>query len=96
MTRTCAVGLMAALVGGSVGCQGLCDRFDTPRSLRGTPSPDSKSYDKNDDNSTEAQERRGRARWALTEDDFRIGPRTFADRPDPVSGGIGGGVSGPR
>ena len=88
MTRTCAVGLLAALIGG-VGCR----NFDTNRTLRGTPPPDSRAYS---DRSTEAQEKRGRARYAITEDDFRVGPRTFADRPDPVMGGVEGGVAGQR
>jgi hypothetical protein len=30
----------------------------------------------------------------LHEDDFRVGPRTFTDRPSPVAGGIGGGGTG--
>lgn len=54
--------------------------------MRGTPPPDSPAYG---DRSIEAQERRGRARYAIGEDDPRIGPRTFTDRPDPVSGGYG-------
>jgi hypothetical protein len=90
MTRTCAVGLLALLASGSIGCR----FFEANRAEKAsTPPPDSGAYL---DRSTEAQERRGRARYALTEDDFRIGPRTYADRPDPVAGGSSGGVAGPR
>jgi hypothetical protein len=67
-----------------VGCRG----FDTARSMRGSPRPDRA------DLPIEEQYRRGRARYGLHEDDFRIGPRTFTDRPSPVAGGIGGGGTG--
>jgi hypothetical protein len=50
--------------------------------MRGSPPPDAPGY------TIEEQERRGRARYAIGEDDFRIGPKTYADRPDPISGGI--------
>jgi hypothetical protein len=39
--------------------------------------------------SIEQQEERGRARSAMLEDDWRIGPRTYADRPDPIGRGAG-------
>ena len=58
-----------------------CRNFDTPRTLRGSERPD------RPDLSIEEQERRGRARYGLHEDDFRVGPRTFTDRPSPVAGG---------
>jgi hypothetical protein len=43
--------------------------------------------------SIEQQEQRARARLTTLEDDFRIGPRTYADRPDPIgrSAGVYGG-----
>jgi hypothetical protein len=73
------MGTLATLAIGSVGCRD----FDTPRTLRGSPRPD------RPDLPIEEQERRSRARYALPEDDFRIGPATGIDRPDPVSGGAG-------
>jgi hypothetical protein len=30
------------------------------------------------------QERRGRARYTILEDDIRIGPKTYSDRPSPT------------
>jgi hypothetical protein len=82
MTRTTFT--LGLLLAGS--CAAGCGGFDTPRMLRGTPRPDQPGL------SIEEQERRGRARYGIAEDDFRIGPKTFVDRPDPVSGGYGGGV----
>ena len=67
-----------------IGCRG----FDTARSMRGSERPD------RSDLSIEEQYSRGRARYGLHEDDFRVGPRTFTDRPDPVSGGFAGGNGG--
>jgi hypothetical protein len=32
----------------------------------------------------EEQQRRGRERLAITEDDFRIGPKGYIDRPSPT------------
>ena len=65
-----------------------CRNYDTPRTLRGSERPD------RPDLSTEEQERRGRARYPLPEDDWRVGPRGFVDRPDPVMGGVQGGGLG--
>lgn len=77
MTRTLLVAwvVLAGLV--PVGCRNA----DTPRTLRGSERPD------RPDLPIEEQQRRGRARYGLHEDDFRVGPRTFTDRPDPVAGG---------
>ncbi len=84
MART-LIALTLAVAGlAPVGCRG----FDTPRDLRGTEKPDRV------DLPIEEQYRRGRARYGLHEDDFRVGPRTFTDRPDPVSGGFAGGSAG--
>lgn len=60
-----------------------CRNYDTPRTLRGSERPDNPYF------TIEEQERRSRARYAIGEDDFRVGPRTFSDRPDPVGGGVG-------
>ena len=52
-----------------------CGMIDTPRTLRGSPKPD------RPDLSIEEQQRNGRARYGIPEDDYRIGPKTFDDRP---------------
>lgn len=65
-----------------------CRNFETPRMLRGSPRPDQPNLP------IEEQERRGRARYALPEDDFRATPRGLIDRPDPVMGGVAGGGLG--
>jgi hypothetical protein len=65
-----------------------CRSYDTPRTLRGSERPDQPYL------SVEEQERRGRARYPLPEDDWRVGPRGFIDRPDPVTGGVVGGGLG--
>lgn len=72
--------LWAALAGlAPVGCS--C--FDTPRTLRGSERPD------RSDLPIEDQQRRGRARYGLHEDDFRVGPNTFTSRPSPTFTGVG-------
>ena len=84
MTRTWLIGLALAAAAGTG-----CGTYSSARSMRGTPRPDDPRYA---DKSIEAQEARGRARYGLIEDDFRIGPKTYSDRPDPVAGGVGGGL----
>lgn len=90
MTRTGKLALLLlAVASAGTGCR----NFDTPRSLRGTPKPDDPMYGTREyggasGNSIAEQERRGRARFGIGEDDFRVGPKTYSDRPDPVSGGV--------
>lgn len=80
MTRTATL-LGLLLVAGLTGCRsngGDAPRgFDTPRTLRGSERPD------RPDLSIEEQQRRGRARYAVPEDDVRIEPKSFVDRPGP-------------
>ena len=84
MTRKLvALGLLTAGLG-AVGCGG---DYVRARQLRGSGRPDDPRLP------IDEQESRGRARYAIPEDDPAIGPRTFTDRPDPVSGGARG--SGP-
>ena len=83
MTRL-LIGTAAFVLATQAGCRD----FDTPRTLRGSDRPDKPSL------SIEEQERRSRARYSLSEDDFRIGPATGVDRPDPVSGGSGTRLGG--
>ena len=78
MTRTWMLGLTLLTLAGSVGCN---RDFYTPRELRGTPRPDQPNL------TIPQQERLGRARYGLHEDDFRVGPKTYTDRPDPT--GVG-------
>jgi len=77
MTRKLTVMVLLAAGAAAVGCK--C--FDTPRSLRGSERPD------RCDLPIEEQERRGRARYGLHEDDFRVGPNTYTNRIDPT--GVG-------
>ena len=67
---------IAVLLGAisTVGCKG----FETPRDLRKKERPDLPQY------STEEQERRGRARYTIPEDDLRAGPKGLIDRPSPT------------
>lgn len=55
-----------------------CKDFDRPRDLRQKPRPDLPQY------TIEEQQSRGRGRYAVPDDDFRVGPRTFTDRPSPT------------
>ncbi len=77
------------LLAAAVGCRntggdrdvGTAPRgFDTPRTLRGTPPPDDPSL------SVEEQQRRGRARYAVSdlERDPREKSRGLADRYGPA------------
>lgn len=55
-----------------------CNRFLGPREVRQLGRPDAPGY------TIEEQQRRGRERLTVIEDDFRIGPKTYADRPSPI------------
>jgi len=55
-----------------------CTRFAGPLAVRQTGRADAPGY------TIDEQERRGRERYAIPEDDPRIGPRAFADRPSPT------------
>jgi len=66
------VGGFVALGAGCRNVGGLCE-------ARRKPRPDDPSY------TIEEQKRRARDKYALPEDDFRVGPSTFNERP----GGIG-------
>ena len=67
--------LLAALVGfASVGCKD----FDGPRKAAVKPKPDLPGY------TIEEQERRGRDKYTIPEDNFRNGPNLNIDRPSPT------------
>lgn len=55
-----------------------CARFAGPREVRQMDRPDRPGY------TIEEQQRRGRERLAVTEDDIRIGPKAYIDRPSPT------------
>jgi hypothetical protein len=55
-----------------------CTRFAGPIAVRNSGPADAPGY------SLEEQERRGRERYTILEDDIRIGPKTFSDRPSPT------------
>lgn len=55
-----------------------CDRFLGPVESRNQGRADAPGY------SLEEQQKRGRERYAISEDDFRIGPKGFIDRPSPI------------
>jgi len=66
--------ILTALFLSSVGCT----RFAGPVAVRHSGRADAPGY------SLEEQQRRGRERYTITEDDIRIGPKTYADRPSPT------------
>lgn len=55
-----------------------CDRFSGPLETRQMGRADAPGYD------IEEQKKRGRERLAIPEDDFRIGPKGYIDRPSPT------------
>lgn len=72
MTRTLlllGLGLMSL-----TGCRTIAGPFEA----RSKPKPDLPGY------TIEEQERRGRDKFATFEDDRRIGPPTYIDRPSPT------------
>ena len=55
-----------------------CKTYERPLEQRGRPRPDDPRLP------IEEQKARGRARYAIIEDDFRIGPDTNSSRPSPT------------
>ncbi len=55
-----------------------CTRFSGPLETHRMGRADAPGYD------IDEQEARGRARLALFDDDFRIGPKGYIDRPSPI------------
>jgi hypothetical protein len=66
--------LPALLFAAAVGCT----RYAGPLAVRQMGRADAPGY------TIPEQERRGRERLAITEDDIRIGPKAYADRPSPT------------
>jgi hypothetical protein len=57
-----------------VGCRNVAG----PLEARSKPKPDAPGY------TIEEQERRARDKYAIPEDDWRVSPSGFIDRPSPV------------
>jgi hypothetical protein len=55
-----------------------CNRFTGPLETRQLGRADAPGY------TIEEQKKRGRERLAITEDDYRIGPKGYIDRPSPT------------
>jgi hypothetical protein len=65
-----------------------CYRFSGPLESRQQGRADPYAIDQNGDRrpifSIDDQKLRGRERYAIPEDDFRIGPKGYIDRPSPT------------
>jgi hypothetical protein len=68
------IALLMLVISGLSGCKG----FDRPRDLRKMEKPDQPEF------SIDEQQRRSRAKYAIPEDDSRVAPRGFIDRPSPT------------
>ncbi len=55
-----------------------CKDFNGPRKAISKPKPDLPEY------TIEEQQRRGRDKYTIPEDNFRIGPNLNIDRPSPT------------
>jgi hypothetical protein len=55
-----------------------CTRFAGPIAVRNMGRADAPGYN------IDEQQRRGRERLTILEDDIRIGPKAYADRPSPT------------
>lgn len=55
-----------------------CGRYSGPLESRQMGRADAPGYDISE------QKQRGRERLAISEDDYRIGPKGFIDRPSPT------------
>jgi hypothetical protein len=55
-----------------------CARFAGPVAVRQMGRADAPGYN------IDEQQRRGRERLTILEDDIRIGPKAYADRPSPT------------
>ena len=55
-----------------------CSRFAGPLAVRQMGRADAPGY------TIAEQQQRGRERLAIAEDDIRIGPKMYADRPSPT------------
>lgn len=79
MRRLSLLLFLLALVA-SVGC----NRFLGPRETRQLDRVDPTDVKGRPVYSIDEQKKRGRERLAVSEDDFRIGPKGYIDRPSPI------------
>lgn len=77
MTRARTLALLTLIT--LVGCQS----YSRPRDARLKPRPDLPDADGRRLPIPE-QEKRGRDRYAIPEDDYRVAPKAFVDRPSPT------------
>lgn len=61
-----------------------CTRFSGPRETRQMDPADPVDAKGRHLYSIDEQKKRGRERLAVSEDDFRIGPKGYTDRPSPI------------
>lgn len=61
-----------------------CERFSGPLETRQMGRADPRDARGNPVYSLDEQKKRGRERLAISEDDYRIGPKGFIDRPSPT------------
>jgi hypothetical protein len=61
-----------------------CSRFSGPLETRRMGKVDPRDEKGNPLYSIDEQKQRGRERLSIPEDDFRIGPKTYSDRPSPT------------
>ena len=61
-----------------------CTRFTGPRETRALGPADPVDARGRHIYSLDEQKKRGRERLAISEDDFRIGPKGYIDRPSPI------------
>jgi hypothetical protein len=55
-----------------------CNRFTGPLETRQLGRADDPGY------TIDEQQKRGRERLSISEDDYRIGPKGYIDRPSPI------------
>jgi hypothetical protein len=75
--------LLLALVG-LAGCTRFSGPLETRQLGRADPYELGPDGDRRPLYSIAEQQQRGRERLAITEDDFRIGPKGYIDRPSPI------------
>jgi hypothetical protein len=61
-----------------------CNRFSGPLETRQMGRADPKDEKGRPIYSIGEQQQRGRERLSITEDDYRIGPKGYIDRPSPI------------
>ena len=61
-----------------------CNRFTGPLETRQMGRPDPRYPDGTPEYNIYEQQKRGRERLSITEDDFRVGPKGYIDRPSPT------------